>query len=111
MTQRFTRRNFLGASAGVFAAGALGTKAAVADTLCELPKKWDETFDAVVIGAGGAGLAASIIAREGGASVVLLEKMPFPGGNTIIAGGGLNAAIKKDYEKAGITGSPELHAR
>lgn len=35
----------------------------------------------------------------------------FAGGNTIRAGGGFNAAIKADYEKAGIKDSPELHAK
>ena len=36
--------------------------------------------------------------------------MMFAGGNTIRAGGGFNATIKADYEKAGITDSPKLHA-
>ena len=44
-------------------------------------------------------------------AVVVLEKMMFAGGNTIRAGGGFNAAIKADYEKAGIKDSPELHAQ
>ena len=35
----------------------------------------------------------------------------FAGGNTIRAGGGFNAAIKADYEKAGIKDSPDLHAQ
>ena len=74
------------------------------------PAKWDETFDVIVIGAGGAGLTAAIVAKEAGAKTLLLEKMGFPGGNTIIAGGGFNAAIKEDYEKSGIKDSPELHA-
>lgn len=77
----------------------------------EVPKKWDRTVDVLVVGAGGAGLSAAVTAKEAGAgSVLVLEKMAFPGGNTIRAGGGFNAAIKEDYEKAGIKDSPELHA-
>lgn len=69
------------------------------------------TVDVVVVGAGGAGLTAAITAKEAGVkNVVVLEKMAFAGGNTVRAGGGFNAAIKADYEKAGIKDSPELHA-
>ena len=36
--------------------------------------------DVVILGTGGAGMAAAITAAEGGARVVVLEKRPFPGG-------------------------------
>ncbi|GHV63880.1 flavocytochrome c [Spirochaetia bacterium] len=51
-----------------------------------------ETADVVVIGAGGAGLAAAITASQNGAKVIVLEKMPRAGGNTIISGAAWNAA-------------------
>lgn len=77
----------------------------------QVPAKWDRTIDVVVIGAGGAGLSAAVTAKEAGIKdVLVLEKMPYPGGNTLRAGGGFNAAVKADYEKAGIKDSPELHA-
>lgn len=47
--------------------------------------------DVVVIGAGGAGLAAAISAQQNGANVIVVEKMPKVGGNTILAGGAVNA--------------------
>lgn len=103
-----TRRFFLGTAPAAAAVGILGSTVA---TTAEAAIKWDETYNVVVIGAGGAGLTAAISAKEAGAKkVVVLEKMMFAGGNTIRAGGGFNAAIKADYEKAGIKDSPKLHA-
>lgn len=49
------------------------------------------TVDVVVIGAGGAGMAAGVTAHQNGATVIILEKMPKVGGNTISAGGAMNA--------------------
>ena len=56
-------------------------------------KAADETLEAdvVVIGAGGAGLAAAISAEQNGAKVIVVEKMPKVGGNTILAGGAVIA--------------------
>ena len=47
--------------------------------------------DVVIVG-GGAGLAAAVAAARAGGKVVLIEKMSFLGGNTVLAGGALNAA-------------------
>jgi len=53
-----------------------------------LPEKWDEEHEIVIIGSGFAGLAAAIEAYDSGVKdVVILEKMPSPGGNSIINGG------------------------
>jgi fumarate reductase flavoprotein subunit len=51
-----------------------------------------EAFDVVIVGAGGAGLSAAIVAADAGARVLVLEKMPIVGGNTELAAGGMNAA-------------------
>ncbi len=48
--------------------------------------------DVVIVGGGGAGLAAAVAAARAGGKVVLIEKMSFLGGNTVLAGGALNAA-------------------
>ncbi|NLG87526.1 MAG: flavocytochrome c [Firmicutes bacterium] len=65
--------------------------------------------DIVVIGAGGAGLTAAVTAKQAGADVIVLEKMPMVGGNTLRATGGLNAAGTKYQELAGIKDSPDIH--
>lgn len=52
----------------------------------------DLTADVIVIGGGGAGISAAISAAEEGASVILLEKGEFLGGNTLLSGGQVNAA-------------------
>lgn len=66
--------------------------------------------DVVVVGGGGAGFAAAVTAKESGAEVVLLEKMPQVGGNTLISGGEY-AAPENDLQKEeGIEDSKELFA-
>lgn len=70
-----------------------------------------ETADVVVVGAGAAGLSASIGAAARGAKVILLEKTTDAGGNTAFAKLGLNAAATPDQAAARITGdSPTLFA-
>ena len=76
----------------------------------ELPKT--SNYDVVVIGAGGAGFSAAITARNAGANVVLLEKMPAVGGNSLISGAEMNVAGNWVQPKLGINDdSPELHAQ
>lgn len=68
-----------------------------------------EAFDVVVIGSGGAGLSAGIMAKEAGAKTVVLEKQADLGGNTNFASGGMNAAGTKHQLAAGVTNdSPEI---
>ena len=52
----------------------------------------NQSYDVVVIGAGGAGFAAAVEAKSKGANVVLLEKMPTVGGNSLISGAEMNVA-------------------
>lgn len=55
----------------------------------------EKTVDVVVLGAGGAGVAAAIEAVDAGASVALLEKMPQIGGTTATSQGMIGAYESK----------------
>lgn len=69
---------------------------------------WDEQYDIVVIGSGFAGLSAALEARKGGSSVLVLEKMAVPGGNSAISGGLVAVAGSPLQKKERIQDSPEL---
>jgi fumarate reductase flavoprotein subunit len=67
-----------------------------------------KSYDVVVIGSGGAGLAAAIQAHDDGSSVLIVEKMPTIGGNTLKASAGMNAAETRFQRAKGIKDSKEL---
>lgn len=58
--------------------------------------------DVLVIGAGGAGASAALLAQENGADVLLCTKLRFGDANTMMAQGGIQAADKAND-------SPALH--
>ena len=114
-TATLTRRRFLKTTGGAAAVAgmtlsgiSLQTKDASAAVGDVMPKKWDETYDVVVIGSGFAGLAAAIEARNAGANVMVIEKMPVYGGNSIINGGDFCAPGTKMQKEAGVQDSPDL---
>lgn len=84
-----TRRKFILASAVVsttnipFGYGFAGDSIATTPELCDI----------LIIGAGGAGLAAAVAAAGSGASIVVLEKTEIVGGNTLRSSGAFNAAV------------------
>ena len=107
---RPSRRDFLrsSAAAGVGGAAALaGRDAAAADAAADI--KWDREVDVVVIGAGASGLPAAIAARDGGASVMLLEQHFDIGGCAIISGGTVHiGAGNRIQQEKGVKDSPDL---
>lgn len=48
---------------------------------------FDETFDWVVVGAGAGSMSSSLLMRDQGKSVVILEKSKYAGGTTSKSGG------------------------
>lgn len=49
--------------------------------------QWDSEIDVVVLGSGGAGLAAALTAAASGAAVAIYEKAATVGGTTAVSGG------------------------
>lgn len=84
-----------------------GTAAVVPLKLKKSTRKAEST-DVVVIGAGAAGMTAAITAHDAGAKVILLEKQPITGGNSMLAAGGMNAAETRFQNTKGIKDSVEL---
>lgn len=102
------RRRFL---LGMGVAGAAATLAgrATAASSREADITWARQHEVVIIGSGFAGLAAAIEARRLGArDVVILEKMPFFGGNSSINGGLFAVPGSPLQQQEGIEDSPEL---
>jgi fumarate reductase flavoprotein subunit len=64
----------------------------------------DERYDVAVVGAGGAGLAAAVSARENGASVILVDAAEQVGGSTALSGGAFLAAGTMTQRAAGFPG-------
>ena len=100
-----SRRSFLrsSAAASVATLGMLGT--AHAETL---PKdvKWDETCSLLVIGTGFAGLGAALESHYlGMKDILVVDKMPSAGGNSIINGGAIAAAGTEDRKSTRLNSS------
>jgi len=74
---------------------AKGTTIGAAD---DRPGEQEGPVDAVVIGGGLAGMAATLTLIDRGARVVLVEKQPYLGGNSGKASSGINAALDTTVE-------------
>lgn len=58
--------------------------------------KWDIEADVVIVGYGLAGGISAIAAHDAGAKVLLIEKLPVPGGNSLLAGGSIIFSLNED---------------
>src|SRR3990172_6744205 len=61
-----------------------------------LSSKADFTVDVLVVGGGGAGCAAALMAQQEGAEVLLATKLRLGDSNTVMAQGGIQVAIGED---------------
>src|SRR5678816_1390349 len=70
---------------------------------------WDKEVDVIVVGYGAAGGISAITAHDAGAKVLLIEKMPHPGGISMLSGGGVafahNAEGAFQYLKRSCNGT------
>ena len=106
------RRDLLLSGIGIADAVAVSQIAAPEVALAQpprVPAKWQREADVLVIGSGATGLPAAIVAREAGASVILVEAEKDIGGHAITSGGnvplGGGTSVQKKY---GINDSPDL---
>jgi succinate dehydrogenase/fumarate reductase flavoprotein subunit len=67
------------------------------------PDAWDQVVDVVVLGSGAAGLSAAILAHDGGAEVLLLEKSDLFGGTTAVSGGMPWIPLNKHMTELGVS--------
>ena len=105
------RRDFMKMATVGAGAAAVLTSLDLTDALAKMPKKWDMDVDIVVIGAGGAGLAAATEAAARGAKVVVLEKTPAMGGSSLICGGALAFAGTDMQAEKNIKDSNDLFTK
>ncbi len=61
----------------------------------------------LVVGSGGGGMTAALVAKDHGAEVILIEKGAFYGGTTAMSGGGIWVPNNHLMKKAGLQDSPE----
>ena len=66
-------------------------------------KHYDYETDLLILGGGGAGTSAALIAQENGAKVIVATKLRHGDANTMMAEGGIQAATKGDKD------SPYFH--
>jgi urocanate reductase len=82
------RRTFLKDGAlGVGAAALTGLGTQDGDLAAQRVTKWDRAADVVIAGAGASGLCAAIMARDQGASVIVIEQNHDIGGHAMVSGG------------------------
>ncbi len=106
-----SRRQFLKKTAFAGTAAAIGSfiSGDPASAARKSSITWNREADVVVIGAGAAGLPAAIVAREAGASVILIEAEPDIGGHAITSGGNIPlGGGTSAQKKAGIVDSPDI---
>lgn len=90
-----SRRAFLqGLAAGVVVGGVgvggtLTTLRMAEPVYWKMPERWDLEADVVIAGFAVAGASAAIEAAENKASVLVLDKSPTPGGNSVMSGGNM----------------------
>jgi len=74
-----------------------------------MQEQFCNSYDLIIVGGGGSGLAAAVSAAETGATVLVLEKLAEVGGTTALAVGTFTANQTHYQAQAGISDSLEAH--
>lgn len=98
-----------GVAGATITSNAIMTAVDIAINGRELFNTEDTEADVVVIGAGGAGLAAALRAAENGAKVIVLEKQGHFGGNTAMTGYVYGCSNSSVHKAEGKTQTVEDH--
>lgn len=70
-------------------------------------KNWDQQFDVIVVGSGGGGMTAALVAQSHGLSSVVVEKSDKYGGTSAVSGGGIWIPCNDDIAPNGGSDSYE----
>ncbi len=68
---------------------------------------WDASADLLVVGSGGGGMTAAIVAADRGLDVLVIEKGKVYGGSTAMSGGALWIPNNHLMQRSGLVDSPE----
>ncbi len=72
-----------------------------------MDKGWVHTTDVLVVGSGGGGMTAALMARDRGAEALVIEKGSLYGGSTAMSGGSIWVPCNHLMKKAGLSDSPD----
>ena len=104
MGEKLNRRSFIKKSTVL----GLGTASLAEAGPQQNPPRWNQTADVVIAGAGASGLCAAIMARNQGATVIVIDENHDIGGHAMVSGGriplGGGTSMQKKY---GITDSAD----
>lgn len=81
--------------------------AAMSEVSFDVPAKWDAEVPLLIIGAGAAGICASIAAKEAGVDAIVIERDAVSSGSTGLSAGLIPAAGTRFQRAKGIVDSPE----
>ena len=70
-------------------------------------KEWDHITDLLVVGSGGGGMTAALIAKDHGLDALVIEKANVYGGSTAMSGGSVWVPNNHLMQQAGLQDSPE----
>ena len=90
-------------------AAGIDTNAMMRPRPARTPQNIAMNADIVVVGGGGAGLAAAVTASQLGSNVIILEVNSFLGGNSLLAGSIMQVSGTPQQAAQGIVDSPDLH--